>query len=92
MLSRYRHRGLQVYIVFMLIIGGLAGWLAARIVRGYGLGLWGNIGVGVVGALLGGTLLGQLGVRLMGPMGQAVTAFLGAIILLWVAGLFERTR
>ena len=44
-------------VVFLLILGGLAGWLAATLVRGHGLGVWGNIGVGIVGAVLGATLL-----------------------------------
>ena len=37
-----------------LIIGGLAGWIAGNIMRGGGFGILGNIGVGVVGALVGG--------------------------------------
>lgn len=81
-----------MHIVLLLILGALAGWLAARLVKGHGLGLWGNVGVGVVGALLGGTLLGQLGVRLAGPFGQFLTAALGAVTLLWLARLFERTK
>ena len=48
-----------MYIVFLLILGALAGWLAARLIKGHGLGLWGNIGVGVAGALLGGAPLAQ---------------------------------
>jgi uncharacterized membrane protein YeaQ/YmgE (transglycosylase-associated protein family) len=79
-----------MYIVLLLLLGGLAGWLAARLVRGPGLGLWGNIGVGIVGALLGGTLLGQMGVRLVGPAGQLVTALLGAVLLLSIGRLFGR--
>lgn len=79
-----------MYIVILLILGALAGWLAAYLVRGQGLGLWGNIGVGVVGALLGGTLLGQMGVRLMGPFGQLVTALIGAVLLLWLSKFFGR--
>jgi uncharacterized membrane protein YeaQ/YmgE (transglycosylase-associated protein family) len=79
-----------MYIVLLLILGGLAGWLAATLVKGRSLGVWGNIGVGVVGALLGGALLGQLGVRLVGPFGQVLTAFLGAVVLLWIAGLFKK--
>ncbi|MDJ0741036.1 MAG: GlsB/YeaQ/YmgE family stress response membrane protein [Gammaproteobacteria bacterium] len=81
---------MAIYILFLLVLGGLAGWLASRLVRGHGLGLWGNIGVGIVGALLGGVLLGQLGVRLMGPAGQFVTAALGAMILLGIARLFGK--
>ena len=79
-----------MYIVLLLLLGGLAGWLASTLVRGEGLGLWGNIGVGIVGALLGGVLLGQMGVRLAGPFGQLVTALLGAALLLWIGRLFGR--
>lgn len=81
-----------MHIVFFLIIGGVAGWLAAKIMRGQGLGVWANIGVGVLGALLGGTLLGQLGMRVEGVIGQLLTATLGAVLLLWVAKLINRTR
>jgi uncharacterized membrane protein YeaQ/YmgE (transglycosylase-associated protein family) len=79
-----------MYVVFLLILGALAGWLAARLIRGEGLGLWGNIGVGIVGALLGGVLLGQMGVRLLGPLGQFLTALLGAVILLAAVRLLSR--
>lgn len=79
-----------MHLVLLLILGGLAGWLAAYLVRGGGLGLWGSIGLGVTGALLGGTLLGQLGVRLIGPFGQWLTALLGAVLLLWAARLFGK--
>jgi uncharacterized membrane protein YeaQ/YmgE (transglycosylase-associated protein family) len=80
----------MTYLALLLVIGGLAGWLAARLVRGGGLGLWGNIGLGVTGALLGATLLGQLGVRLVGPFGIWLMALLGAVLLLWTARLFGR--
>ncbi len=79
-----------MHIVLFLILGGLAGWLASALIRGRGLGLWGNIGVGVVGAVLGGTLLGHVGVRMGGPLGQWMTALLGAVLLLWVARLLGR--
>jgi len=77
----------MMYLALLLILGGLAGWLAARLVRGDDLGLWGNVGLGVTGALLGGVLLGQVGVRLLGPFGQWLTALLGAVLLLWAARL-----
>lgn len=78
-------------IVPLLLIGGIAGWLAGKIMRGRGLGLWANIAVGVVGALLGSTLLAQLGMQMHGPIGQLLTATIGAVALLWLAKLINKT-
>ena len=77
-------------IVFFLLIGGVAGWLAAKIMKGHGLGLWGDIAVGVAGALLGGTLFGQLGLDMQGPIGQLLTATIGAVLLLWLAKIITK--
>jgi uncharacterized membrane protein YeaQ/YmgE (transglycosylase-associated protein family) len=82
----------MIPLLLVLVPGGLAGWLAARLIRGQGPGFWGNIGVGIVGALLGGLLLAQLGVRLLGPFGQFATALLGAVILPGLARLSRRGR
>ena len=43
--------------IIWLVIGGVAGWLAGLIVKGYGLGLIGNIAVGIAGAIIAGWLL-----------------------------------
>jgi len=43
--------------IVWLIVGGVAGWLAGLIVRGYGFGIIGNIIVGIVGAFIAGWLL-----------------------------------
>jgi len=34
-------------LIIWLVIGGVAGWLAGLVVKGYGLGLIGNIAVGI---------------------------------------------
>ena len=78
-------------IVLLLLIGGVAGWLAGKIMRGRGLGLWANIAIGVVGALLGGTLFRELGIEMHGPIGQLLTATIGAVGLLWLAKLIDKT-
>lgn len=45
--------GLEGLIIF-LIIGGVAGWLAGLLVKGFGFGIIGNIVVGIVGAVIAG--------------------------------------
>jgi len=77
-------------IVFFLIIGAIAGWLAAKVMQGRGLGLWINMGLGVIGAVLGGTLLEQLDMQVEGPIEQLLTATVGAVIVLWLAGLIKK--
>ncbi len=78
-------------IVWFLIIGGLAGWLAGLLVRGYGFGLLVNILIGAVGAVLGGVLFDELGVDTgEGFLWQLGTALLGALVLLVLAGLASR--
>ncbi len=52
--------------------------------RGGGFGILGNIGVGVVGALVGGFLFSLLGLQAGGFIGSLVTATVGAVVLLWV--------
>jgi uncharacterized membrane protein YeaQ/YmgE (transglycosylase-associated protein family) len=48
-------------LIVWLIVGGIAGWLAGLIVRGFGFGLIGNIVIGIVGeiinALIGAIIL-----------------------------------
>jgi len=72
-----------------LVIGAIAGWLAAR--RG-GLGLASSIGVGILGAYAGGFLFGlaPLNVEdgLIGP--PPIAAAVGAAVALWIAGRFKK--
>ena len=78
-------------IVLFLLIGGVAGWLAGKIMKGRGFGLWPNIAVGVLGALIGGGLFRQLGIEMHGLLGQLLTATVGAVALLWLAKLINKT-
>jgi len=70
-------------LLIFLLVGAIAGWLAGMIVKGRGLGLVGNIVVGIVGAFLAGWLLPQLGLYIGGGLiGAIINAMIGAIILL----------
>lgn len=82
--------GLESLLVF-LIIGGIAGWLASIIVRGFGFGILGNIVVGIVGALIAGYLLPAVGVSIgAGIVGSIIHAMIGAIVLLLIIKLIKR--
>jgi uncharacterized membrane protein YeaQ/YmgE (transglycosylase-associated protein family) len=73
-----------------LIIGALAGWLAGRIVEGYGFGLVGNIVIGIVGACIGGLILPKLGIIPTTTSGNFLAATMGAVILLVLLGILRR--
>ena len=78
-------------IIWLVIIGGVAGWLAGLLVKGYGFGLVGNIVVGIVGAVIAGWLLPYIGFVLVGGiLASILNAVIGAVILLLVIGLFKR--
>jgi uncharacterized membrane protein YeaQ/YmgE (transglycosylase-associated protein family) len=77
--------------IVWLIVGGIAGWLAGLVVRGYGFGIIGNIIVGIVGAFIAGWLLPRLGIVIGGgTLGEVINAIIGAIILLLIIGLIRR--
>lgn len=81
-------------IIAFLIIGAVAGWLGSVIYKGSGLGLLGNIVVGIVGSYIGYWLLGELGVSLgQGVLGLILTAAIGAIVILFLFNIiFSRTK
>lgn len=70
-------------LLILLLVGAVAGWLAGLIVKGRGLGLIGNIVVGILGALIASWLLPQVGIAIGGGIvGSIINAMIGAIILL----------
>ncbi|HEX2167066.1 MAG TPA: GlsB/YeaQ/YmgE family stress response membrane protein [Longimicrobiales bacterium] len=75
-----------------LIVGLVAGVLAAMLVGG--VGLIGDIIVGIVGAFVGGWIFQQLGVSTPfdGLAGTIFTAFVGAVVLLFLLHLVMRGR
>jgi uncharacterized membrane protein YeaQ/YmgE (transglycosylase-associated protein family) len=76
--------------LWFLIIGGLAGWLAGKIMKGKGFGILGNIVIGIIGGLIGGFLFGLLGITTGGLIGALITALVGAIVLIYIVGLIRK--
>ena len=85
-----------INLLVWIIVGGIAGWLASLVVQGAGMGIVGDIIVGVVGALIGGFLLSLLLPGAFGitgfNLGSLVVAFIGALVLLFIVKLFTGRR
>ena len=82
-------------IIVMLIVGGLVGWIASRLL-GRSEGILGSILIGIVGAFIGGFVS-----RLFTGADQAFLAFswsgffwslIGAIILVAILNAFSHPR
>ena len=75
-------------ILVILLVGLIAGWLAGKIVQGTGLGLIGDIAIGVAGAFVASWLLPQLGIGLgVGLFREIIDATIGAVLLLVIIRL-----
>lgn len=77
-----------------IIIGGLAGWIASKIMgTDEQQGILLNVIVGVVGAFLGGLILGFfIDTEGMGWILTFLTAIAGACLLLWIVGMVTGSR
>jgi uncharacterized membrane protein YeaQ/YmgE (transglycosylase-associated protein family) len=78
-------------LLWFLLIGLAAGWLAGQLVKGGSFGAVGDLVVGVVGALVGGFLFRSLGVSAGGGLlGSLIVATVGAVVLLFLLRLVKR--
>jgi uncharacterized membrane protein YeaQ/YmgE (transglycosylase-associated protein family) len=77
--------------LYFIIIGGVAGWLAGRIMQGGGFGVLINIVLGIIGGVVGGWVFGLLGLSTGdGHVGSLITALVGAVLILYVARLIKK--
>jgi uncharacterized membrane protein YeaQ/YmgE (transglycosylase-associated protein family) len=80
--------------IVWIIFGALAGWIASMIMGANArMGALANIVVGIVGAIIGGLIMNAFGAQ--GVTGfnlpSMIVAILGAVVLLFLAGLVRRT-
>ena len=71
-------------IISWIILGLIAGFIGSKIVDSQGQGIWLNIALGIVGALVGGflfSLFGSTGVTGLN-MWSIVVAIVGAVVVL----------
>jgi uncharacterized membrane protein YeaQ/YmgE (transglycosylase-associated protein family) len=82
-------------LVLWLVIGGIVGWAAGQFMGGTGFGTIGDIIVGIVGSYVGAFILqlipGVAGVSFNEGLsiGSLLTAFFGAVVLIFVVRLIK---
>jgi uncharacterized membrane protein YeaQ/YmgE (transglycosylase-associated protein family) len=79
-----------MHILWFLLIGLIAGWLAGKLTKGSGFGAIGNIVLGVLGSFVGGFVFRLAGLHAGGTIGSIVIATAGAAILIYVVRLFKK--
>ncbi len=71
-------------LLWFLLIGLAAGWLAGQLVKGGGFGLAGDLIVGVIGSFIGGLIFDVLHLMPTGHIGNLISATVGAVVLLLI--------
>jgi uncharacterized membrane protein YeaQ/YmgE (transglycosylase-associated protein family) len=83
------------HIIAWLVIGLIAGVLASLVVHGTGLGFVRDIIVGLIGAVVGGLILHAVthgAHTYVSIWKEIVVAFVGAVVLLFIVKIFDRSR
>ena len=69
-------------ILYFVLIGIVAGWLAGVLMKGGGFGLVGNLVLGIIGSIVGGFTFSLLGLSADSTLGSLITATVGAILFI----------
>ena len=78
-------------MIYSIIVGLIAGWLAGQVMKGGGYGILMDILLGLVGGIVGGWLFGALGIWPTGGMlGSIIVSFVGAVILVAITRMLKR--
>jgi uncharacterized membrane protein YeaQ/YmgE (transglycosylase-associated protein family) len=81
-------------IIAWVILGLIAGFISSRIVDKEGKGLWLNMALGIVGAIVGGVIFSAFGAT--GVTGvnlySLIVAVIGSIVVLWLYNAFSGRR
>jgi uncharacterized membrane protein YeaQ/YmgE (transglycosylase-associated protein family) len=80
-----------VHILYILLIGLIAGWATGKIMKGSGYGVLTDILLGIVGALIGSRVLGLLGIYTSGALIPSIlVAIVGAVLLVALVRLIKK--
>jgi uncharacterized membrane protein YeaQ/YmgE (transglycosylase-associated protein family) len=78
-------------MLYAIIVGLIAGWLAGQVMKGGGYGILVDIVLGILGGILGNWLFGRMGVSSgSGLIGSIIVSFIGAVILVAITRVIKR--
>jgi uncharacterized membrane protein YeaQ/YmgE (transglycosylase-associated protein family) len=77
-------------ILWWIIVGLIAGWLAGQVMKGGGYGVLADIVLGILGGMLGGWIFGKMGMGATSTIGSIIVASIGAVILVGLTRLLKR--
>ena len=72
-----------------IIIGLIAGWLTGKLMKGQGYGIFADILLGLVGAVIGSWIFSAMGIVVYGRLGFLAMATVGAIVLVGIVHLIR---
>lgn len=82
-----------IQLLFMLLIWGVTGLIAGRLVRGRDFGVVGNVLLGFLGGIVGAILFALLGLWRWidsGLIGQMIVGVIGSVVLIYLMRLIDR--
>lgn len=78
-------------LIWFVIIGLIAGWIAGQLVKGDGFGVLADLVVGMIGAIIGGFLLPAMGVSGWGGLlDSVIVATFGAVVFVFAIHQFKK--
>ena len=80
-----------MYILYIILVGLIAGWATGKIMKGSGYGVLTDILLGIAGAIIGSRLLGLLGIYSSGGIVPSILiAIVGAVFLVALVRMLRR--
>ena len=78
-------------LLYWVVVGLIAGWLAGVVMKGGGYGIVVDIVLGMLGAILGGWIFSMLGIGAGGGLiGGIIVAFVGAVVLVAITRALKK--
>lgn len=76
----------MLWLLWVIVVGLIAGWLAGKIMGTGGYGTIMDIILGIAGGIIGGFLMHLVGLRSSGGLiSSIIVATIGAVFLIWIS-------